>query len=255
MQCLPFSRHPPGAIAMISGDLTRYAASMHSLCGLVAPAGSVLAWHMGCLISRSLNDAFSVVMDNPTLQWVWVMGDDHTFEPDILLKLLDRDKDIVLPLCLNRAPPIDPTIVETQHMRMKYLEEIPLEGLYKLQENETCGDAGLLIRRNALEKLGPPWYEQRRSGAFTPDDQEFVEKIKEAGFEIFVDMDVCLGHIAAVEFKPVRKNGHWEVRMTGGGKRHIADLGVMSRAGRAVWELHDKMAREKRERGVAQNVQ
>ena len=222
------SEHPPGAVCMISGDITRYAVSMHALQSLKAPVGSVLTWNMGVLIARSINDAFATVMSKPELQWAWIMGDDHTYEPDTLLKLLDRQKDIIVPLCLSRMPPMDPTIIAAEK-RLKYLEEIPITGLYRLEDGETCGDAGILIRRSAMEKLGPPWYERKGSGAHDAEDQEFIDKIKRTGFDVFVDMDIAIGHVGFVEFMPVRKNGHWEVRMIGAGNRHIVDLGSLKR--------------------------
>jgi hypothetical protein len=234
MQGVP-SKHPAGAVCLITGDLTRYALSMQCLMSLKVPPGSANAWHCGVLIAKSLNDAFQSVINNPTLQWAWVMGDDHTFEPDILLKLLDREKDVIAPLCLNRLPPMDPTIIEQHHKpngRLKYLEDLPIAGLYKLGETETCGDAGLLVRRNVLEKIGHPWYDNRKSGGLAADDQAFISSIKEAGFPVYVDMDVQLGHIGNVAFVPIKKNGRWEVRLFGG-SRHLVDLGPMSRSSEA----------------------
>ena len=240
------SAHPPGAVCLITGDLTRYAVSMQSIMGLKVPAGTINPWNMGVLIARSLNDAFSRMMNytppegGRALDWVWVMGDDHTFEPDVLLQLLDREVDVVAPLCLNRLPPMDPTIVEHDHEprgRMKYLEDLPTSGLYKLKPTdlangimgETCGDAGLLVRRKVLEAIPYPWYDKRISGAIAAEDQAFVQRIKDAGFDVHIDVDVQIGHIGQVDFKPVLKNGKWEVRMTGGGLRHICDMRPMPR--------------------------
>src|SRR3990167_1927320 len=206
------SRHPAGAICMISGDLTRYALAMQCLMSLKVPAGSVNAWHTGVLIAKSINAAFQVVIDNSALQWAWIMGDDHTFDPDVVLKLLDRDKDAIVPLCLNRLPPMDPTIVDHDKTRMKYLEELPTAGLYKLGPNETCGDAGLLVRRSVLEKIGSPWYDHRISGAIAAEDQAFVRRVKDNGFDVYADLDTRLGHIGHVNFLPVLKGGKWEVR-------------------------------------------
>lgn len=234
------SRHPPGVVALITGDLTRYAVSMQSIMGLKVPPGTANAWNMGVLIARSLNSAFQTMMEREQMQWVWVMGDDHTFEPDVLLHLLDRDVDVVAPLCLNRLPPMDPTIVENDHEprgRMKYLEDLPTSGLYKLKPSdpergihgETCGDAGLLIRRKVLEAIPYPWYDKRISGAVAAEDQAFVQRIKDAGFDVHIDLDVQIGHIGQVDFKPVLKDGKWQVRMTGGGLRHICDMMPMPR--------------------------
>lgn len=214
---------------MVTGELSRYALSIQSLVSLKAPAESVLTWFCGVLIAKSLNNAFQAVMDNPKLQWAWVMGDDHVFSPDTLLNLLSREKDVIVPLCLNRVPPMDPTIIDHRYKRMKYIEELPLEGLYKLEPYETCGDAGLLIRRSVLEKTGPVWYERKKSGAHSAEDQEFIAKIKDAGYDVFVDLDNPIGHIGNVNFIPWRKKTGWEVRLIGGGVRHICDLASMPR--------------------------
>ncbi len=215
---------------MISGDLTRYAVAMQSLMSLRVPPGTHLPWQMGVLIGRQINAAFQAVMDSPTLQWAWVMGDDHTFQPDVLLRLLDRELDVVAPLCLNRLPPMDPTIVDHDKVRMVYLEDLPLTGTYKLKENETCGDAGLLIRRRVLEAIPAPWYDHRISGSMAAEDQAFVRRVKDSGFDVHIDLDVPIGHVGMCEFIPVMKGDHWEVRMNGGGMRHIADMRPAPRA-------------------------
>lgn len=229
MQGVP-SKHPAGAVCLITGDLTRYAVAMQSIMGLKVPPGTHMPWNMGMLVARSLNGAFQTMMQTPSLQWVWVMGDDHTFDPDVVLKLLDRELDAVAPLCLNRLPPMDPTIVDHDKARMKYLEELPLGGLYTLGPNETCGDAGLLLRRRVLETIPAPWYDHRISGAVASEDQAFVQRIKDAGFSVHIDLDVRIGHIGHSVFEPIIKDGHWEVRMTGGGMRHICDIRPAPRA-------------------------
>ena len=221
------SRHPPGAVCLVTGELTRYAVTMQRLMALQVPEGSGTAWFTGVLIAKSLNSALQTVMDNPVLQWAWIMGDDHTFAPDVLLKLLDRELDVVGPLCLHRMPPLDPVIVEHDHPlgpRAKSLNDLPAGGLYKLKPDETCGDAGLLVRRHVLEKVGPPWYDYRQSGSFNAEDQAFVRRIKDAGVDVWIDLDCCIGHIGPVVFMPVRGDEGWCVRMTASG-RHIADLG------------------------------
>lgn len=231
MQGVP-SEHPPGAVCLITGDLTRYAIAMQALMQLKLPGPSVNAWFTGVLIAKSLNLAFQSVMDNPNLQWAWVMGDDHTFDPNILLQLLDRQVDVVAPFCLNRLPPMDPTIVEHNHQpsgRMKYLEDMPTSGLYKLKDDETCGDAGLLVRRSVLEKIGAPWYDHRMSGSIAAEDQAFIGRVKDAGIDVYIDAECPMGHIGLVEYKPVLKDGKWHVRLMGGGRFHIADLGPAPR--------------------------
>lgn len=215
--------HPPGAVCLASGEIARYGVSLQHLARLQVPNGSLLAWHMGVLVAENLNLGLDAMMANDTLQWAWIMGDDHTYDAEIVLRLLDHDLDVVAPLCLNRYPPMDPSIVNATVGRQKYLEEMPTSGLYKLGPDETCGDAGLLIRRRVLEKLERPYYDRLRSGSFKSEDQAFTRKLHDAGFPVWVDVDRPIGHIASVAVQPIVKAGVWNVRLVGGMK-HIVDL-------------------------------
>ena len=204
---------PPGCVVMATGDITRYAVSMQCYSSLRVPPGSLAGWNSGVLIAKSLNDGLETMMARPDLQWVWIMGDDHTYHPDTLFHLLAHEKDAIIPLCLNRYPPFSPTVINHTHDRMKYLSELPMEGLYKLADDETCGDAGLLIRRNVLEATGPEWYETKKSGMLTAEDQQFTQKIKAAGFDIFLDTGTIIGHCTVINVRPVHKDDHWEIRL------------------------------------------
>lgn len=219
------SRHSPGGIAVITGEQLRYVQAMRCIEALKVPPGSTGIWRAGVLVAHNINLAIQAVMDNPKLEWVWLMGDDHTFPPDTLLKLLDRDVDAIVPLCLNRAPPMDPTIVIGKS-GLKRVEDLPAGGLYKLADDETCGDAGLLVRRRVLEATGPVWHELKKSGSHNAEDREFTQKIKDAGFDVWVDLDNPIAHMAAFEIVPVRSDAGWQIRLMCAG-RHVCDLGAM----------------------------
>lgn len=209
-------RHPPGVVAICSGDLARYTFAMRSISSLKAPAGSLEFWWQSNNIANSINTAFKAMIDNPAYQWCWLMGDDHTFPDDILLRQLDRDLDVVVPMCLNRYPPFDATIVKGG--KVKPLEELPATGLYRLGEGETCGDAGMLVRRSVIEAIEPPWYDRLRSGALGVDDQCFVARVKAAGFAVDVDLDARIGHMSPFTMLPVFSEGRWAVRLICGGQ-------------------------------------
>lgn len=227
MQGVP-SRHPPGIACILSGDLTRYAVSMQCINVTALPQGSAQTWDCSVLIATTLNQALKRVLDSPKYQWAWLMGDDHVFPADIVIKLLDREVDCVAPLCLNRVPPMDPTIINHTLGRMKNLTELPTYGLYRLADDETVGDAGLLVRRRVLETVPYPWYDHRRSGSLASEDQAFTGRIREAGFGVFVDLDNPIGHIGQVTYQPVLDGGKWRTRLTGG-LNHICDLDPVPR--------------------------
>ena len=213
--------HPPGAVCMATGEIARFATSLQCYHRLQVPNGSLDAWHAGVLVAENLNHGLEAMMAMPSLQWAWIMGDDHVYPADLLLRLLDRGVDVVAPLCLNRYPPLDPSIMTPSGQ--KHLEDLPTSGLYKLGTGETCGDAGLLIRRNVLEALERPFYDRLRSGSFKSEDQAFTGKLQDSGFAIWIDMEHTIGHIAASAVQPVVKNGRWAIRLTGGAK-HIIDI-------------------------------
>jgi hypothetical protein len=219
------SRHPPGGACVITGDQLRYTQAVKCITALQVPAGSSAPWMSGVLVAHNINLALKAVMDNPKLQWAWLMGDDHLFPPDILIKLLDRDVDCIVPLCLNRAPPMDPTII-TADKKLKRIEDLPASGLYKLGPGETCGDAGILVRRHVLEATGPNWHELKKSGSHNAEDREFVQKVKDAGFDVHVDVDHPISHMAAFEIVPVRTEEGWVIRLNCA-NRHVCDLGAM----------------------------
>lgn len=210
------SRHSPGGLAIITGELTRYVQAMRCLSMIRVPNGTVRAWEAGALVAYNINHAITTLLGRPEVGWVWLMGDDHTFEPTILLDLLDRDVDCVVPLCLNRTPPFAPTIVSGG--RMKPIDKVPLGGLYRLGDDELCGDAGLLVRRHVLEAIPAPWYDHRISGAHNAEDRAFVERVKAAGFAVHVDTDHVIGHQTAVTITPDKRSGRWEVAL-GTGER------------------------------------
>jgi hypothetical protein len=214
---------PAGAICLASGEIARYGVSLQCLTRLKVPNGSLLAWYMGVLVAENLNRGLEAMMENPNLGWAWIMGDDHTYDSEIILNLLRHDKEAVLPLCLNRYPPLDPNIINETAGRQKWLEEMPTRGLYRLGSDETVGDAGLLLRRSVVEKLERPYYDRLRSGSFKSEDQAFTRKLQRAGVEIWVDCENTIGHIASVCVQPVAANGEWRVRLTGGMK-HIVDV-------------------------------
>lgn len=215
------SRHPPGLVAFCMGDLARYTTAMRSINATQAPAGSIDWWWQSNNIADTINRAFAATLENPDLGWCALMGDDHAYSPDLFLQLADRDVDVVVPLCTNRYPPFGPTIIANGGL--KDWKELPGTGLYELQDGETCGDAGLFVRRHVLEAMDPPWYDRLRSGSLGVDDQCFVKKLKKVGYKVHIDMDNRIAHMTPFTLFPVHQDGRWKVRLGCGG-RPVVDI-------------------------------
>jgi hypothetical protein len=222
---------PPGAVCVITGELGRYSMFHQDLAMLRVPGGTQLTWTCGPLIAANMNESFRKALVYPeghprageptALEWVWIMGDDHTFAPDVLLRLLAQQRalgaDVLLPGCLNRTPPCAFIIIDESNGRHRDFDKVPRTP-FRLEGFEVCGDAGMLLSRRALERLGPPWYAELISGSKTSEDRYFSRKIRDAGFDVWVDPGITLGHITPCVIEPVwdEAEGGWLVRFSVG---------------------------------------
>jgi hypothetical protein len=150
--------------------------------------------------------------EDPTYQWVWILGDDHTFTQDLLLLLYERNVDIVVPLCLKRDRPPRP-LLEHGDYSQNYWDWIKgKSGL--MPWAGTVGNAGMLIRRSVFDKINPPWF---RAGVHDPghssSDLNFCKTVQALGYTIHVDLDNTIGHIQHYAVWPERDdNGLWTIQ-------------------------------------------
>ena len=196
------SHHPPGIIAVPTGSIGRYREFDIQLIQMHAPAGSLLTYKMGLNVARNINDAIRAMA--PEHEWVFILGDDHTFAPDVLMKLLDHNVDVAVPLVLHRSPPYMPVLYgpgpDYVHVKPSWFKG--KRGLVDISEF-TVGNAGMLVRRKVFETLSDPWFEM---GKTHPEvggsDLYFSEKVRRAGIKQYMDMDLAMGHIGHVAFWP-----------------------------------------------------
>lgn len=221
------NEHPPGIVGVIAQDTARFTMFAASLTNLEVPAGTGIKWILGHEVAANTNLLAQAMFDEyPSAQWLWIMGDDHTFPADILTRLLDWEKDIVVPLCLTRNPPYKPVVfsgwVEQddvpegmpvgRYRRRIVLDEYPQAGLAPVH---SAGTAGMLIRRNVFETLDPPWFEHGFvSTQEVGEDVYFCDKATEAGFEIYCDLDTKLGHCTTAIVWPVQQADGWTYAFT-----------------------------------------
>lgn len=214
--------HPPGAICIASGELARYPAFTHALVTMLRPTGTEIFMHMGLNVAANFNTGIRHMMANPALEWAWIMGDDHQFDPTVLLRLLDRQVEIVVPLVVRRQPPFIPVIFKLPRedtpfgqFPPHYWHELPSSGLVEVY---TAGSAGMLIRRSVLERMADPWWETGQMGRdLTNEDTYFCKKAQALGIKIYADMEVTLDHWTPMSLRPVQTpSGEWTVAINMG---------------------------------------
>ena len=146
--------------------------------------------------------------------WRWVMGDDHTFEPDTLFKLLAHNVDVVVPLCVRRGPPFLPVLYKELDAPKGICDTYAWEELALLSgliPIRGAGSGGMLIRKYVLDAIPSPKFANINvaDGLTAGEDVSFSHRVNEAGFSIWADLDTTMGHITPVDLRPVRDADGW----------------------------------------------
>ena len=215
-------------IGVVAQETARFTMFASSLTGIEAPPGSVVKWRYGWDLADAHNALIAEMLLQEQLEWIWFMADDHSFSPNLLSKLLARDLDLVVPVCLMRNAPYRPVnwvvardVCENcghsvascccdsyePKVRRIDLNDYPDGGLADLAYS---GAAGLLVKRHVFEAIEPPWFEAGTGiTARVGEDINFCRKARAAGFKIFCDLDAVLGHCSTTVVWPVREADGW----------------------------------------------
>lgn len=194
-----------GLVGIIANDSARYSLFSACVTKLQIPPDSQLEWLIGGDWCGARNSLVRMVLESEA-EWLWFMDDDHAFPPNLLLRLLQHDVPLVTPICLTRIYPFPPVSYAEKIGENVYLpiplQDQPTDGLIEIQAG---GCAGMLIRREVLEAVDPPWFEYTDRS----EDVIFCEKTKAAGFPIYADLGARLGHITTAVVWPAVQDDHW----------------------------------------------
>lgn len=218
----PEYERPPGGVlvGVLSSELARFSKFFQDLLGVMGtlPPGSGLGWASGVDICGACNSLIRQMLTGP-YEWLWVIGDDHAFPRDLVLRLLGHDVDVVVPHCLKRIPPWPTVVFSHRNEEGFYVTaDLPEEGLTAIH---AAGSAGMLIRRRVLEAIGDPWFTPAPDAVGLNEDLWFCEKVHQAGFDIYCDPAAVMGHISIHSVWPVFENGQWNARFDHNGQMQI----------------------------------
>lgn len=154
---------------------------------LIEKEGSIIHWNRESLVSRAIEEGCSHVLFVDT---------DMVFEGDALGRLLKRDKDIIgVPYHLRTLPLTNTLKVHAEDGSI--LNEEHPGGLMR------CAGVGtgfLLIRTSVFGKLSHPWFfweSDNKGEVVCGEDMWFCRKARQAGFDIWCDMTINMGHIGS----------------------------------------------------------
>lgn len=170
---------------------------LRSIVALGKPKGSGLIVIPGTAIHHARNRSVEFHLKNGK-DYLLFIDDDMVFEPDALQRLLEADKDIICGMAFMRVSPFYPCVYnfdKNAQIGKRYTPIVP-SAKSELIKAGGCGMFFTLIKRKVFEKLKEPyfWFEGEQG-----EDLYFCRKALEAGFEIWCDARVKVGHISEPE--------------------------------------------------------
>lgn len=197
----------PGVIGVASAFLGRYREFDVCVQRTKAPEGTIVDWRVGVCIAMHFNNMIRTMLDDEKYKWLWMLGDDHVFKGELLMSLLKRNVDVVVPMCLKRIPPYQPIVFAGREGGFQPLGWGAVSGKSGLVELKTSllGNAGMLIKRSVVETMPAPWFE---NGKMNPElggcDLWFCQKLHDMGLGLYLDTDNTIGHLSHVAVWPMR---------------------------------------------------
>jgi len=198
----------PGTVVIVTGTLTRYPEWTQSVMQCQYPIKIEVSWGKGFNLAANLNRAIA----NGIGDWFWLMGDDHVFAPDLLMRLLAHNLDIVAPVCCLRSPPFSPIVYRSEAADHAFelwpASELPAHGVHPVV---ACSTAGMVIHRRVFNALTPPYFEvgQIRTDE-SGEDLWFCHKLAQVGLTPYVDFDLRIGHETPMVVWPAKNAaGQW----------------------------------------------
>ena len=167
-----------------------------SLASLIIPENSTLMAIPRVMIDTARNMFCEKLLTMPEKTHLLMIDDDMTFEPDMLLRMLDRDVDIIGALAFKRAGDFQPCVYKKRDDGNFY-PTFPKE----FKEVDAIGTGAILIKKEVIEKLKYPFFETGfdDEGQHWSVDMDFSKKATKAGFKIWVDPQIECGHIGNSE--------------------------------------------------------
>ncbi len=206
-----------GLISISQNTLGRYTEFQKCMAEIESKHPYVVNIQIGVDIAFNFNKGIMAMLQH-RFDWIWMLGDDHVFAPDLLQRLLKRDVDIVVPLCLQRTQPLQPVLrkeIGPGKLEKMNFDDLPERTrLWRLPYGVYTGNAGMLVKRHVFEQIEFPWMDQGKivpgRGGF---DLMFCKKAQEEGIPVHLDLDNTIGHMTHVGIWPEKKpDGSWGYR-------------------------------------------
>lgn len=135
---------------------------------------------------------------------IFFLDSDVVIPPFGLVRMLRRDVDIITGVYVMKVPPYVPLIIKRPknkegNRKYNYYTLLTQELLNKVIPIDATGAGCLLIKKEVLVNMGPPWFQvtpQEFGLSAIGEDLFFFDKAIDMGYEVLMDTSVQCDHIA-----------------------------------------------------------
>lgn len=187
---------------------------------LEKPAGTICTFAHGQSPAKNRNLMIEQALEHKCTH-ILFLDDDTAFNSDLLTRLLAHNKDVVTGLYLMRNFPHKPIIFDKiDGAKAGYYN---LNGDRGLIPITNCGLGCVLIKIEVFKKLENPWI---TLGEIEKDqwcdDISFFNRVRNAGFSLFCDLNCVVGHFASITIWPTRVNDKWHIAYDSKGTSQVS---------------------------------
>ena len=158
-------------------------------------------------------------------EWLLYLDDDQILLPGTIERLIAHGKDVVGGVYVSRDFPFLPMLYDRENEAGKVGFRECLPGDRGLVSVKAIGAGCLLVHRRVLEALREPYW---TVGQILPDalsdDIEFCRRVRQAGFDVWCDLDTRVGHKSHCTLWPERTDQGWGCTVVTGNRPvcHVA---------------------------------
>ena len=147
------------------------------------------------------NNLVEQALDEVCTKFV-TLDTDQVYPPDTIIKLLSHDKPIVFGQVHRRYPAFDPIMLRGE---LYEYTDVPYEEMYtgELVPIDATGHGCVAIDMTVFLDIKQPWYEDipgEEDRGHVGEDIHFCWKARQAGYPIFMDTSIQIGHLGLREF-------------------------------------------------------
>lgn len=130
-----------------------------------------------------------------------MMDTDMIYHKKTITRLLSLRLPVVGALCYRRYPPFDPIMYRGKINEYEGITEWEKDGLVEV---DATGTGCIMFDMRVFDRIDPPWFRFEQNpdqevGGVIGEDIGFCSRLREVGYQIFVDTSVPAGHLTWME--------------------------------------------------------